>query len=140
MRQRIADVESRVSAESEELDATIDGQRTAAVRLRDELESSARDALGRALEELQVQADDGRRAIDELTERLRQHEHAVTEQIDRAESEARTRIDLAFTEHERRQIDSWSAPSHARSTLAARRARSNSRTACVRSARRRQSD
>jgi hypothetical protein len=105
MRQRIADVESRVSAESDELDATIEEQRTAAVRLREDLESSARDALGRALEELQIQADDRRRAIDDLTERLRQHEHAVTEQIDRAESEARTRIDLAFTELERRQIE-----------------------------------
>ena len=105
MRQRIADVESRVAAESDELDATIDEQRTAAVRLREELESSARDALARALEELQVQADDRRRTIDELTERLRQHEHAVTEQVDRAESEARTRIELAFAELERRQVE-----------------------------------
>ena len=90
MRQRIADVETKVAAESDELDATIAEQRASALRLR---------------EELQTQADDRRRTIDELNERLRQHEHAVTEQIDRAESEARTRIELAFTELERRQVE-----------------------------------
>ena len=105
MRQRIADVESKVAAETDELDTTIDEQRVAAVRLREELESSARDALAHALDELQMQADDRRRTIDELNERLRQHEHAVTEQVDRAESEARTRIELAFAELERRQVE-----------------------------------
>jgi hypothetical protein len=105
MRQRIADVDSRVAAESDELDATIDEQRLAAVRLREELETSARDSLARALEELQLQADDRRRTIEELNERLRQHEHAVTEQVDRAESEARTRIEVAFAELERRQVE-----------------------------------
>ena len=48
---------------------------------------------------------DRRRTIDELNERLRQHEHAVNEQIDRAESDARTRIELAFAELERRQVE-----------------------------------
>ena len=105
MRQRIADVESKVSSESDELDATIDEQRTAAARLREDLESSARDALARSLDELQMQADDRRRTIDELNERLRQHEHAVTEHVDRAESEARTRIEVAFAELELRQVE-----------------------------------
>ena len=105
MRQRIADVESKVASESDELDATIDEQRTAAARLREELESSARDALARALEELQTQADDRRRTIDELNERLRQHEHTVTEQVDRAENETRTRIEVTFAEIERRQVE-----------------------------------
>jgi hypothetical protein len=105
MRQRISEVESRVASESDELDSTIDGQRAAAVRLREELETSARDALARSLEEVQLQADDRRRTIDDLNERLRQHEHAVTEQVDHAESEARTRIELAFAELERRQVE-----------------------------------
>ena len=105
MRQRISDVEAKVATESEELDGTIDEQRAATVRLRDELESSAQDALTRAFEELSAQVDDRRRTIDELNERLRQHEHAVNEQIDRAESDARTRIELAFAELERRQVE-----------------------------------
>ena len=94
-----------MATESDELDVTIDEQRLAAARLREDLEGSARDALARALEELQAQADDRRRTIDELNERLRQHEHAVNEQVDRAESEARARIEVAFAELERRQIE-----------------------------------
>jgi len=105
LRQRIADVEARVASESDELDATIDEQRAAAVRLREELETSARDSLARALEELSAQADDRRRTVDELNDRLRQHEQAVTEHVDRAESEARTRIEVAFAELERRQVE-----------------------------------
>jgi hypothetical protein len=105
LRQRIADVEQKVAAESDELDATIAEQRAAASRLREELETSARDSLARALEELQLQADDRRRTVDELNDRLRQHEQAVAEQVDVAESEARTRIELAFAELERRQVE-----------------------------------
>ena len=63
------------------------------LRLREELEPTAKDALTQALEELQSQADDRRRAIDDVIERLRQHEHAVAEQVDRAESDARARIE-----------------------------------------------
>ena len=105
MRQRIADVETRVTAESNELNSTLDEQRSASVRLREELETSAHDALAHALEELQLQADDRRRTIDELNDRLRQHEHSVTEQVDQAETDARTRIELAFAELERRQVE-----------------------------------
>jgi len=103
-RQQIADVEARIVAEADELGSTVDQQRAAAVRLREELERTTRDALAQALEELQLQADDRRRAIEDVTERLRQHEHAVGEQVDRAESEARTRIEVAFAELETRQV------------------------------------
>jgi hypothetical protein len=103
-RQQIASVEARIEAEAVELGAASDQQRAAAIRLRDELERTAKDALTQALEELQLQADDRRRAIDEVMERLRQHEHAVAEQVDRAEGEARARIEAAFAELERRQV------------------------------------
>ncbi len=103
--QRIADVEVRIEAEATELGTTVDQQRAAAARLRDELETTTRNALSEALEELQVQADDRRRAIDDFTERLRQHEQGVAEQVERAESDARTRIETAFAELERRQVE-----------------------------------
>jgi hypothetical protein len=103
-RQQIAAVEARIESEAVELGTTADQQRAAAIRLRDELERTARDALTQALEELQVQTDDRRRAIDDVMERLRQHEHAVAEQVDHAESEARARIEAAFGELERRQV------------------------------------
>ena len=103
-RQRIAGVEARIEAEAAELGTTVEQQRAAAVRLREELEATTKDALAAALEELQSQADDRRRAIEDITERLRQHEHAVAEQVDRAESDARARIESAFAELERRQV------------------------------------
>jgi hypothetical protein len=103
-KQRIAEVEVRLETEAAELGTTADQQRAAASRLRDELERTAKDALSQALEELQMQADDRRRAIEDITERLRQHEHAVAEQVDRAETEARARIEVAFGELERRQV------------------------------------
>ena len=102
--QRIAKVEARIEAEASELGTTAEQQRAAAIRLREELERTTRDALSEALEELQLQADDRRRTIDDLNERLRQHEHSVGEQIDRAESEASARIEQAFGELERRQV------------------------------------
>ena len=103
-RQRIAGVEARIEAEAAELGTTVEQQRAAAVRLREELEATTKDALAAALDELQLQADDRRRAIEDITERLRQHEHAVAEQVDRAESDARARIESAFAELERRQV------------------------------------
>ena len=103
-RQRIAGVEARIETEAAELGTTVEQQRAAAVRLREELESTTKDALAAALEELESQADDRRRAIEDITERLRQHEHAVAEQVDRAESDARARIESAFAELERRQV------------------------------------
>ena len=103
-RQRITAVETRIEAEAAELGTTVEQQRAASSRLRDELEATAKDALAHALEELQAQADDRRRAIEDITERLRQHDHAVSEQVDRAESEASARIQSVFAELERRQV------------------------------------
>lgn len=105
LRQRIEEVEAKVEAEATELGTTVDEQRAAAARLRESLEASATDALAEALGELQSQADDRRRAVNDLMDRLRQHEHALVEQADRAESEARTRIEASFAELERRQVE-----------------------------------
>ena len=91
-------------SESDELDAAIDEQRRRRAAPRGARVERAR-RLAHALEELHAQADDRRRTIDELNERLRQHEHAVTEQVDRAENETRTRIEVTFAEIERRQVE-----------------------------------
>jgi hypothetical protein len=103
--QRIADVEARIEAEAGELGTTVDQQRAAAIRLREELEQSAKEALSEAIDELQTQAADRRRAIEEIADRLRQREHALAERVDNAESEARGRIEIAFAELERRQVE-----------------------------------
>ena len=103
--QRIAQVQARLDTEAAELGTTADHQRAAAIRLREELEHSAKDALAEALDELQSQASDQRRAMEDISDRLRQREQALNEQIDRAESEARGRLEVAFAELERRQVE-----------------------------------
>jgi hypothetical protein len=103
--QRIAQVATRLETEAAELGTTADHQRAAAIRLREELEVSAKEALAEALDELQLQASDHRRAIEELAERLRQREYTLNEQIDRAEGDARARLEIAFSELERRQVE-----------------------------------
>jgi hypothetical protein len=104
-KQRIAEVEARIEAEAGELGTTMDQQRAAAIGMREELEQTAKEALTEALEELQSQAADRRRAIEEIADRLRQREHALNEQVDNAESEARARLEIASAELERRQVE-----------------------------------
>jgi hypothetical protein len=104
-RQGIAVVESRLEAEAAELGSTADEQRKAVIRLRDELERAAGQAVTEALDELEVHATERRRAIEEITERLRGREAAIAESIERAESDVRARLDVVLVEWERRQTE-----------------------------------
>ena len=102
-RQSIAEVEARLEAEAAELGSTADEQRKTVLRLREELERAAGQAVTEALDELESQTLERRRAIDEITERLRQREQAVAESIERAETDVRGRLDVVLVEWERRQ-------------------------------------
>ncbi len=104
-RQAIADVESRLEREATELGSTADEQRKTVLRLREELERAAGQAVTEALDELESQTVQRRRAIDEITERLRQREQAVAESIERAETDVRGRLDVVLVEWERRQTE-----------------------------------
>jgi hypothetical protein len=104
-RQAISDVESRLEAEATELGSTADEQRKTVIRLREELERAAGQAVTEALDELEAQVLDRRRAIEEITERLRGREAAIAESIDRAESDVRARLDVVLVEWERRQTE-----------------------------------
>jgi predicted outer membrane lipoprotein len=104
-RQAIADVESRLEAEAAELGSTADEQRKTVIRLREELERAAGQAVTEALDELEVHAMERRRAIEEITERLRGREAAIAESIERAESDVRARLDVVLVEWERRQTE-----------------------------------
>ena len=104
-RQAIVDVEHRIEAEAAELGSTADEQRKTVLRLREELERAATEAVTEALDELESQTTERRRAIDEITERLRTRETAIAEGIERAETDARGRLEVAFVEFERRQTE-----------------------------------
>jgi hypothetical protein len=104
-RQAIAEVEARLEAESSELGSTADEQRKTVLRLREELERAAGQAVTEALDELEAQTTERRRAIDEVTERLRARETAIAESIERAETDVRARLDVVLVEWERRQTE-----------------------------------
>jgi len=101
----IAEAEVRIETEASELVTTSDEQRASVLRLREELERSAQQAVAEALEELEAHTTERRRVIEEIAERLRRREQALTEQVDRAETEAARRIEASFADIERRQLE-----------------------------------
>jgi hypothetical protein len=103
--QLIAEAEARIEAEASQLVETSDEQRAAVLRLRDELEQAAQQAVAEALDELQSHTVERRRVIEDIAERLRAREAAIAEQIERAEADARTRVDASFADIERRQLE-----------------------------------
>ena len=103
--QLIADAEARIEAEASQLVETSDEQRAAVLRLREELEQAAQQAVAEALDELQSHTVERRRVIEDIADRLRAREAAISEQIERAEAEARTRVEGSFADIERRQVE-----------------------------------
>jgi gas vesicle protein len=103
--QLIAEAEARIEAEASQLVETSDEQRAAVLRLRDELEQAAQQAVAEALDELQSHTVERRRVIEDIAERLRAREAAISEQIERAEADARSRVDASFADIERRQLE-----------------------------------
>lgn len=104
-RHAIAEVETRLESEAAELGSTADEQRRAVFRLREELERAAGQAVTEALDELEAHTLERRRAVEEITERLRARETAVADSLERAETDVRARLDVVLAEWERRQTD-----------------------------------
>ena len=102
-KQALAEVATRLESESAELGATADEQRRTVLRLREELERAAGQAVTEALDELEAQTVERRRSIEEITERLRAREAAVAESLEKAETDVRARLDVVLAEWERRQ-------------------------------------
>jgi hypothetical protein len=103
--QLIAEAEARIEVGASQLVETSDEQRASVLRLREELEQTAQQAAAETLDEIQSHTLERRRVLEEINERLRVREQALSEQIERAESEARTRVDASFGDIERRQVE-----------------------------------
>lgn len=104
-RQLIAEAEARIASDSERLMSTADDQRAAIVRLREELVTAAEQIVAEAEGELESHAAERRRALHELSERLRRRERELAERVEREETEAVQRITSGFADLERRAID-----------------------------------
>jgi hypothetical protein len=101
----IAEAEARIAADAERLEAESEQQRATLVKLRDGLARAMQDAVAAGSSELETFANERRRALHELNERMRRRERQLSEQIEREETDAMRRIQAGFSEVERRQIE-----------------------------------
>ncbi len=101
----IAEAEARIAIDAERIASESEEQRATMLRLRDDLERSTAEVLVRAAAEIETHAQERRRALDELADRLRRREHSLGEHIEREEAEATERLKLGFADVERRQVE-----------------------------------
>lgn len=103
--QLIAEAASRLTLETERLDAAGEEQHARLASLSAAFDRSARDAAERAHAELEAHESDRRRALHEVADRLRDRERELRTRIESEESEATQRIQASFADVERRQVD-----------------------------------
>lgn len=102
----IAEAEERIQADREKIDESADLQAVAVARLREELERAA-DAAAHAMRaDLETHAAEGRRAVEELNERLKARDKRIADRVEREEADVVKRIEARFSDVERRQLES----------------------------------
>ncbi len=101
----VAALTARIEADASEIGSAADEQRRMVHRLREELGRVASQSVTDALDELEAQTLERRRALEEITERLRTREAAVAASIERAETDVRARLDILLVEWEKRQTE-----------------------------------
>lgn len=104
-REAVNEAQSRLETEMEQLKAASEDQRAILAKLREEFERAAGEAGAAARREVEVHESDRRRALHEVSERLRQRERELRERIAAEETDAVRRIQAGFADVERRQID-----------------------------------
>jgi hypothetical protein len=107
-RDALAEAHTRLEADTEQLKSASEDQRTILSKLRGEFERAAQEAATAARREVEVHEAERRRALHEVSERLRQRERELRERIGTEETEAVRRIQAGFSDVERRQIDQLS--------------------------------
>jgi hypothetical protein len=101
----IADAETRIATDVERLATSADEQHAAITRMREELGKAAGQVVSESTAELESHAAERRRALHELSERLRRRERELSERIEREEAEVTQRIHAGFADLERRALD-----------------------------------
>jgi hypothetical protein len=101
----IEEAEERLGADAERLESESEAQRAGLVKLREDLQRATEEAIATGRAELDAHANDRRRALHELGERLRRREREIREAIEREETEALQRIQAIFADVERRLVD-----------------------------------
>lgn len=105
-RQALNAYDTRLTSDAEQLEVFTAEQRAQLAKLREDLERMATAIAEEATAEIETHAAERRRALHEVSERLRARERAMRDQIEREEAEAMQRLALALGDAERRQIES----------------------------------
>jgi uncharacterized phage infection (PIP) family protein YhgE len=104
-KQLIAEAEARIAADAERLATESEQQRATLLKVREDIARATKDAVEAGTAELDTFANERRRALHELNERIRRRERQLSEQIEREETDAMRRIQAGFAEVERRQVE-----------------------------------
>lgn len=97
--------EARLEEHAAEVVALEEEQSAAMGRVRVELEGAVTESSEIAKSEIETHATERRRALHEVSERLRRRERSMREQIEREEGEVRAQLAQMTGEVERRQIE-----------------------------------
>jgi hypothetical protein len=101
----VDEAESRIESDREKIDEVGDFQAAAFAKLREELEHAAEGAAASVRADLEAHAAEGRRAGEELSQRLKARDRRLLERIEREEMDVAKRIQGRFADVERRQVD-----------------------------------
>jgi hypothetical protein len=105
-RQALAAYDTRLTSDAEQLEAFTAEQRAQLAKLREDLGRMAKTIAQEAEVEIETHAAERRRALHEVSERLRARERAMRDQIEREEVEVMQRLGVALGDAERRQVES----------------------------------
>ena len=101
----VQETRARIEADGERIAAESEEQRALIVRLREEMSGSIEQALAGNHDELEKFANERRRAIQDIVERLTRREREVMERVEREETEMQRRIQAGAAEIERKHLE-----------------------------------
>jgi predicted P-loop ATPase/GTPase len=101
----VAEAETRIDTDREKIDEVGDYQAQAFAKLREELQHAAEAASASVRAELEAHAAEGRRAAEEMQQRLKARDRRLLERIEREEVDVAKRIHGRFNDVERRQLE-----------------------------------
>lgn len=101
----VEEAEARIESDREKIHEVGDFQAVAFAKLREELEQTADGAAASVRTELEAHAAEGRRASEELSQRLKARDRRLLDRIEREEMDVAKRIQGRFADVERRQLE-----------------------------------
>ncbi len=101
----VAEAEGRIESDRQKIDEVGEFQAAAFAKLREELQHAVDAASATVSAELETHAAEGRRAGEEMVQRLKARDRRLLERIEREEMDVAKRIQGRFADVERRQSE-----------------------------------